>query len=117
MIPISIRDAFSFEFVGPQSFPNKDVIVCEIMELLSSLSLFPRSLLLPSSTSSISIANPEDLLPIDIHDSPDDEKLGIDEPAEFPEDVDVIDDPPGDEDSNDELEDVDVGNVGPPSSE
>ena len=44
-------------------------------------------------------------LPIDIQDSPDDEKLGIDEPAEFPEDVDVIEDPPGDEDSND----VDAG--------
>ena len=46
-------------------------------------------------------------LPIDIQDSPDDEKLGIDEPPEFPEDVDVIEDPPGDEDSKD----VDAGTV------
>ena len=47
------------------------------------------------------------ILPNEIHDSPDDEKLGIDELAEFPEDVDVIEDPPGDEDSND----VDAGKL------
>ena len=47
------------------------------------------------------------ILPNEIHDSPDDEKLGIDEPAEFPEDVDVIEDPPGDEDSNE----VDAGKL------
>jgi hypothetical protein len=107
IIPISMRDVLSFEFRPPPSFLSNDDIVCEIIEVLSSLSLFPRSLLLASSMSSISNANPDDLLPNEIHDSPDDEKLGIDEPAEFPEDVDVIEDPPGDEDSNE----VDAGKL------
>ena len=44
-------------------------------------------------------------LPKDIEDSPDDEKLRIEE---LPEDEDVIDDPPGDDDN---IDDVDVVGV------
>ena len=44
-------------------------------------------------------------LPKDIEDSPDDEKLRIEE---LPEDEDVIDDPPGDDDNIDDVEVVGV---------
>ena len=52
-------------------------------------------------------------LPNDMQDSPEDEKPDdiIDEHTEFPDDVDVIDDAPGDEDSKDEFVDADVPNV------
>ena len=56
-IPISMMGFLSLGV----SFLNRDVIVCDIMELLSSLSLFPRSLLLSSSISLIS--DPDDLSP------------------------------------------------------
>ena len=48
-----------------------------------------------------------------MQDSPEDEKPDdiIDEHTEFPDDVDVIDDAPGDEDSKDEFVDADVPNV------
>jgi hypothetical protein len=82
-----------------------DNIVCEITELLSSLSLITISLLFSSSASSISDAKPDDLSPKDIEDSPDDEKLRIEE---LPEDEDVIDDPPGDDDNIDDVEVVGV---------
>jgi hypothetical protein len=52
-----------------------------------------------------------------MHDSPDDEKPGIDEHAEFPDDVDVIEEPPGDEDNSDEFDEADVVSVVEQSSD
>ena len=50
-------------------------------------------------------------LPIDMHDSPD-EKPGMDEDrAELPEDVDVMEDPPGEEDNSVELAKTGGANV------
>ena len=46
-----------------------------------------------------------------MHDSPDDEKPRIDEHAEFPDDVDVIEEPPGEEDNSDEFDDTDVVDI------
>ena len=56
-IPISITGDLSFA----ESFLSKDDIVWDMMELVSSLSLIPRSLLLSSSNSPIS--DPDDLSP------------------------------------------------------
>ena len=57
-IPISMMGVFSLD----ESLLNKDDMVCDMMELVSSLSLIPRSLLLSSSNSRIS--DPDDLSPI-----------------------------------------------------
>ena len=56
-IPISIMGDLSFV----ECFLSKDDMVWDMMELVSSLSLIPRSLLLSSSNSPIS--DPDDLSP------------------------------------------------------
>ena len=56
-IPISIMGDLSFV----ESFLSNDDMVWDMMELVSSLSLIPRSLLLSSSNSPIS--DPDDLSP------------------------------------------------------
>ena len=57
-------------------------------------------------------------LPTDIEESPEEEKLRTEDPIEFPEDVDVMDEPPGDEDNKEEeFEEDDVGNVAVISNE
>ena len=63
IIPMSVIEVFSLNGVESKSFFITDNIVCEIMELLSSLSLITISLLFSSSASSISDAKPDDLSP------------------------------------------------------
>ena len=46
-----------------------------------------------------------------MQDSPDDEKPETDEHAEFPDDVDVIEEPPGEEDNSDEFDETDIVDV------